>query len=58
MKRRGTGTPRERAEVQSRWDASGRRHWAMLWGAGLEGSQWLVLRSVMLRPAGDSAGDL
>lgn len=30
----------------------------MLWGAGLEGSQWLVLRSVMLRPAGDSAGDL
>lgn len=58
MKRRGTGIPRERAEVWSKWDGAGRRHWAMLWGAGLEGSRRLLLRIVVLRPAGDSASDL
>lgn len=30
----------------------------MLWVAGLEGSRWLVLRSVVLRPASDSVSDL
>lgn len=30
----------------------------MLWGAGLEGSPWLELGTVVLTPASDSAGDL
>lgn len=55
MKRRGTSIPRERAEAQSRWDGAVR---AMLWGAGLGGSRWLVLWRTVLRAAGDSAGDI
>lgn len=50
----GSSIPRERAEAWSRWAGAGR----MLWGAGLQGSWWLVLRTMVLRPAGDSAGDL